>query len=62
MKESRPVRKIRMRFVSMSVLVTALTLIVLQGLNYLHIERMINLPDYIIRIINSVSLVIPYSL
>ncbi len=58
MVASSKMKQLRVKFLSMSVVVTSLALIILQGLHYLHLEKIIVLPQVIIRIINSISLVI----
>lgn len=51
-------KQLRVKFLSVSVVVTSLALIILQGLYYLHQQKMIVLPQVASSIINSVSLVI----
>lgn len=51
-------KELRIKFLSVSMIVTALILIILQGILYLHAQRMIALPQVVIKAAESISLVI----
>lgn len=51
-------RELRLKFLSISVIITLVALLLLQSFNYLHFRKIIELPELSLKIINSVTLVI----